>query len=122
MRAYRDIMARARNLERFPFESATMAEAGRMAAQHLREAARDLGCSTTLGSAILAICESEETDAVKVRRIYRLAAQESALPHMHTIPPVSVRDDETCTRIDAALTKAGHDVTILRELPKGGDV
>jgi hypothetical protein len=34
-----DLLARARNLERYPFESATMAEAGRLAAEQLREVA-----------------------------------------------------------------------------------
>ena len=38
-----DLLIRARNLERYPFESATMAEAGRLAARHLREVAQAIG-------------------------------------------------------------------------------
>jgi hypothetical protein len=34
-----ELLICAHNLERYPFESATMAEAGRLAGQHLREAA-----------------------------------------------------------------------------------
>jgi hypothetical protein len=36
----KDLLARARNLERYPFESATMAEAGKLAAAELRKVAR----------------------------------------------------------------------------------
>jgi hypothetical protein len=37
-----ELLICAHNLERYPFESATMAEAGRLAGQHLREAAASL--------------------------------------------------------------------------------
>ena len=37
-----DLLTRARNLERFPFESATMAEAARLAANILRKVANEI--------------------------------------------------------------------------------
>lgn len=98
MSVYKDLLARADNLERYPFESATMAEAGKLAAKHLREVARDMGDgSTSFRNAVLVIAEGEDSDAVKVRRIWKMAAQESALPHLHMKPPVSVGGAETCT-------------------------
>jgi hypothetical protein len=39
MNIYDELLTRARNLERYPFESATMAEAGRLAANALRNIA-----------------------------------------------------------------------------------
>jgi hypothetical protein len=57
----------------------------------------DLGAPTALGSAALVICEGDESDKTKVARIWRLAAQESALPHLHTKPPEPRHECETCT-------------------------
>jgi hypothetical protein len=40
-----ELLTRARNLERYPFVSATMAEAGRLAAAELRKIAKELKAS-----------------------------------------------------------------------------
>lgn len=42
LRAIEDIRTHARNLQRYPFESATMAEAARLAAGILRKIAKEL--------------------------------------------------------------------------------
>lgn len=43
MNVREELLSRARNLERYPFSSATMAEAGKLAAKELRGIAKELG-------------------------------------------------------------------------------